>query len=145
MKFESLYNMLTKTEQATFYKEVRDLREDLEFFNLYIKRNKKSSFSFTLTFTQGLSMPFLNELYSSYGYNTRYLETLYAEYLVVKHFFNTLYDEETEVFYSDKDLKDIYEYFLNMHSIKLEDYVSSFIGCSRGCNAVHTKVLELIK
>lgn len=141
-----LREKLSVTEKINLYEDVRNLREDLEFFNLYIKRNKKSKFNFNLSFTNGLSTSFLTYLYTrSYGYHLEELESLYTEYLVASHFFKTLYDEEDEVVYSDEDLKNIYNHFLNLHEIKLEDYVSDFIYCSRGCMDVSSKIIKMMK
>lgn len=141
-----LWEKLSDEERKSFYNEVRELEEDLEFFNLYIKRNKKSKFDFNISFSKGLNTSFLTYLYTkSYGYKIRELETLYSEYLVACHFFKTLYEEEDEIVYSDEDLKDIYNHFLNLHELKLENYVTDFIGCSRGCTDVYSKILELVK
>lgn len=141
-----LYKMLSNNEKENFYSEVRDLKEDLEFFNMYMRRNKKSNFSFKVSFTRGLADSFLTYLYTkSYCYHNDDLEKLYSEYLVAKHFFMTLYEEEGEVVYTENDLKKIYNHFLFLHEIKLEDYVNSFIGCSRGCIGVMGKIQRLVK
>lgn len=141
-----LREKLSTKEKINLYEDVRDLREDLEFFNLYIKRNKKSKFNFSISFNKGLNTSFLTYLYTkSYGYHLDALESLYTEYLVAVHFFKTLYGEEDEVVYSDDDLRDIYNHFLSLHEIKLEDYVTDFIGCSRGCMDVSSKIIEMMK
>lgn len=146
LKRDEIFEKLSEKDKEDFYSIVRDLKEDLEFFELYIGRNKKSNFSFKISFTKGLADSFLTYLYTrSYGYKNSELEALYAEYLLVGHFFKTLYEEENEVVYSDEDLKAIYNHFLYLHEIRLEDYVSSFIGCSRGCVDVVSKIYELIE
>ena len=139
-----LWDKLSKNDKETFYEDVVNLKEDLEFFTLYLKRNKKSKFNFNISFSKGLNTKFLNDLYTkSYGYHTNYLEKLYKEYLIAIHFFNTLYDAECEVVYNEDTLKTIYNHFLNLHSMKLEDYVGDFIGCSRGCMHVSSEIIKL--
>ena len=87
-----LWDKLSKNDKETFYEDVVNLKEDLEFFTLYLKRNKKSKFNFNISFSKGLNTKFLNDLYTkSYGYHIDYLEKLYKEYLIAIHFFNTLY------------------------------------------------------
>lgn len=139
-----LWDKLSKNDKETFYEDVVNLKEDLEFFTLYLKRNKKSKFNFNISFSKGLNTKFLNDLYTkSYGYHTDYLEKLYKEYLIAIHFFNTLYNTECEVVYNEDTLKTIYNHFLNLHSMKLEDYAGDFIGCSRGCMHVSSEIIKL--
>lgn len=146
LKRNEILEKLSKRDMENFYSTVMELKEDLEFFELYIKRNKKSSFNFKISFTKGLADSFLTYLYTkSYCYKTSELEALYAEYLLVEHFFKTLSDEEDEIIYSEEDLKAIYNHFLYLHEIKLEDYVSSFIGCSRGCMDIVDKIHKLLE
>lgn len=146
LKRNEILEKLSKRDMENFYSTVMELKEDLEFFELYIKRNKKSNFNFKISFTKGLADSFLTYLYTkSYYYKTSELEALYAEYLLVEHFFKTLSDEEDEIVYSEEDLKAIYNHFLYLHEIKLEDYVSSFIGCSRGCMDIVDKIHKFLE
>ena len=146
MNKDELWTIIPRKEKDTFYEVVRDLKEDLEFFNLYIKRNKKSNFNFEISFSKGMNTKFLNYLYTkSYGYHLDELEKIYIEYLVATHFFSTLYEREDEVVYTDDLLKRIYNHFENLHEMNLEDYVSDFIGCSRGAMDVSSKIIKLKK
>lgn len=132
-----LWDKLSNKDKETFNGIIRDLREDLTFFNLYIKRNKKSEFNFNISFSKGMCSNFLDDLYKkSYGCQISELESIYRDYLIVKHFFKTLEESEDEIVYTDMDLKEIYYHFLNLHEIDLKDYISDFIGCSRMCNKV---------
>ena len=44
-----LWDKLSKNDKETFYEDVMNLKEDLEFFTLYLKRNKKSKFNFNVS------------------------------------------------------------------------------------------------
>lgn len=58
----------TYYDSSKFWNELYDLQDDIDFFSAYLRRNKKSSFDFSLQFYNSYRTNFLNSLWDSYGW-----------------------------------------------------------------------------
>lgn len=134
--------MTEEQKHEKFYQTAEDLQEDLVYLQLYVKRNHKSPFRFDVIPSGScMDFRFWNDLFRySYGGHTEieYVRNMLSDYYLVKNFFEAINGEtiESDVRYNGNTLKAIKSYFLSMHGIKLEDYVSCFIGCSHACDEI---------
>lgn len=152
---EELMNFLSKDERESFWQELRDLQEDIQFFRLFMKRNKKSMFQFDVLFTNGITNKFLIHLWDLYGRydNDECIQYILTEYKVAKRLMEQVYEKGPNEKYAVNDMEEtrlnrekkmqIVAYFMNKHKLKLSDYVSDFIGCSKGCAGVSSELIEI--
>lgn len=68
-----------------------------------------------------------------------------SDYYLAENCFKAITGEtiESSMKYDMNTLKAIKNYFLSIHGMKLEDYVSCFIGCSYSCKEVLKVMNEL--
>lgn len=133
-----------------YYKDIRELAEDLQFFDMYIKRNKKSKFQFKIIFTDGITRNFLIDLYKNYSYNfdQEYIEKIYILYNSAKMIMDQLYnidDPNTKQYFSDEEIKEFSKMLKEYYNMNLSDYTGDFIGCSMGCSVVAEKLEKICK
>lgn len=134
---------LRSDEYSTLYEKANLLKEDIEFFTLFMKRNSCSGFSFGLSIRKGMCVNLIDDLYSSYyRYNLDELSVMLTEYYVAKRLIENLGNGDGELF-SRSTQKEIVKYFKKNHDIDLVDYVDDFIGCSMGCSIVQEKLSKL--
>lgn len=126
-----------------YYKELNMLKSDVEFFNLFMRREKKSKFEFTVKVGCGSSNKAFEGLWKRYGFSSSYLENVYVEFELIKMLINQIYDE-TGPLEEDK-IPDLIYYFEQYDDLNVEDYVGDFIGCSRGICDVIENIKKLRK
>lgn len=126
-----------------YYEELNMLKSDVEFFNLFMKREKKSKFEFTVKVGYGSSNKAFEGLWKRYGFSSSYLENVYVEFELIKMLINQIYDE-TGPLEEDK-ISDLIYYFEQYDDLNVEDYVGDFIGCSRGICDVIESIKKLRK
>ena len=101
----------------TYYQKLNALKEDVEFFTLFMKRNKKSDFDFNIRVSYSCSFKAFNDIWEKYDYYQKNLETAFSEFIVLKSIIEDLYNGTG--IYTDAE-------------IHIYDYIGDFIGCSRG-------------
>lgn len=126
-----------------YYEELNMLKSDVEFFNLFMRRDKKSKFKFTVKVGCGSSNKTFEGLWKRYGFSSSYLENVYVEFELIKMLINQIYDE-TGPLEEDK-ISDLIYYFEQYDDLNVEDYVGDFIGCSRGICDVIENIKKLRK
>lgn len=126
-----------------YYEELNMLKSDVEFFNLFMRREKKSKFEFTVKVGCGSSNKAFEGLWKRYGFSSSYLENVYVEFELIKMLINQIYDE-TGPLEEDK-IPDLIYYFEQYDDLNVEDYVGDFIGCSRGICDVIENIKKLRK
>ena len=129
-----LRQLIKKSGMTTdeYYKKLFALQEDIEFFNLYMKRNKKSEYELVVKVKISAGRVF-EDVWRKYGYGT---DTLLGI------IFKDMYDG-TDI-YSDDEIRSFKFSFEMYEETKMEDYISDFIDCSRGCMNV-AKQLESLE
>ena len=50
----------------TYYQKLNALKEDVEFFTLFMKRNKKSDFDFNIRVSYSCSIKAINDIWEKY-------------------------------------------------------------------------------
>lgn len=140
--YKVVEKFLTEDEKDDAMVEARTLQDDIEFFMLYMKREKKSRFNFSLQFSRGLTNSFFRDLWYRYYY--MFKDDLYGmlkEYYAVYHAMHDLDDSTNE--YSDSDILELCNWFQNEYSMELVDYVGDFIGGSIGVTATKEKLMKI--
>lgn len=124
----NLSTFLSREDFETAIEEASKLEEDIKFFNLYIKRNKKSRARLAVDFSYyGVSKFF--KMVDSREYSTMKIQTTMMEYYIIKNLANQI-STNNNFPYSIDEQKEIYNYFLREYQILLEDVIGEFIGCS---------------
>lgn len=126
-----------------YYKQLRELENDIEFFLLYMERNKKSPFRFQLKISHASSFHAFDDIWKKYGYQKDEIETAFSEYMMLRLMIIDIY-ENTNIFKKDC-IKEFITYFEQYEDTKILNYISDFIGCSRGCTAVARKIETLLQ
>ena len=114
----------------TYYQKLNALKEDVEFFTLFMKRNKKSDFDFNIRVTYSCSFKAFNDIWEKYDYYQKNLETAFSEFIVLKSIIEDLYNGTG--IYTDAEIREFIEYFQKYNETHIYDYIGDFIGCSRG-------------
>lgn len=125
-----------------YYEEYRLLKEDLDFFNIYINRNKKSAFSFTLIPCQSSTYTAFKSIYEAFGLYNQELENAYAVYTVMKYIIVSIYDREYD--FNNSQIKEFARYIKSDLNLDIEDYVGCFVGCGHGVADTKKKLYEII-
>ena len=67
-----------------YYIKLRALENDIDFFLMYMERNKKSDFRFDLRISHNGSFKAFNDIWKKYGYHKSEVETTFSEYMMLK-------------------------------------------------------------
>lgn len=131
-----------------FWKELRLLKSDIEFFTLYMKRESKSIFNFSVKVSKGMSNKLFDHLCNWHGINFSYLKEedltkVFSEFIVLETMIKYL-DDSTICNFSEEEINDIIYYF-ERYDFSIEKYIGEFIGCSMGVSAVDKKLQEYKK
>ena len=125
-----------------YYETVKQLKEDLEFFSIYISRNKKTRLGFTLIPFAGGAFRCYKDVYGAYGYYPDCIENTYCICSLMDSIITDIYHESNG--YTEEEIVDFAEFLKDEIGLKLEDYVSDFIGCSHGVASVRKKLCEIL-
>lgn len=125
-----------------YYEEYRLLKEDLDYFTMYINRNRKSAFSFILIPCQSSTYTAFKSIYEAFGLYSQELENAYAIYTVMKAIIVSIYNREHD--FNNSQIKEFAKYIKNDLSLDVEDYVGCFVGCGQGSADTKKKLNEII-
>ena len=114
MKFYDVEHLARTIKGDAYYEEIRLLKDDIEFFSTYIRRNRKSNFSFILIPCQQSTYTAFKDIFEAYGLSNSNIDNAYAEYL-------------------NHDFK-----------LNLLDYVECFVGCSHGVAGTKKMLYDMI-
>ena len=126
-----------------YYIKLRALENDIDFFLMYMERNKKSDFRFDLRISHNGSFKAFNDIWKKYGYHKSEVETTFSEYMLLKFIIEDIYNN-TSV-YTDKEINNFFDYFEKYDETFIEDYIGDFVGCSSGCVGVSKKIEQIRK
>ena len=125
-------------DSSKFWEEVRELQEDIEFFSLYMRRNKKSNFNLSL---RSYNFKFFNALWQNYGWSedSSVVEWIYGLHIATKVIMNNFlatYDEidrNNAILIPREWVWKITELVQSQEDLNIADFVTDYIGCSRMC------------
>lgn len=142
MNLDDIKSFALAIKGEDYYNEYRLLKEDLDFFNMYISRNRKSAFSFTLIPCQFSTYTAFKDIYEAFGLYTNALENAYIVYTDMKAIITDLYYDRQCVF-NNSEIKEFANYIRDDFSLDIEDYVGCFAVCD-GVASTKKKLHEII-
>lgn len=130
-------------DREEYFKELEALKEDISFFNLYMKRNKKSNANFAVRIFYNCAFKVFDDIWKKYSYHTSdvVMEMVFSEFIVLKAIIQDIYEDAN--CFTKKAKKEFIDYFEQYGETMVEDYVSEFIGCSRGYVSVLGKIQQI--
>lgn len=138
-------------DSSKFWEEVRELQEDIEFFSLYIRRNKKSNFNLSL---RSCNFKFFNALWQNYGWSndSSVVEWIYGLHIATKVIMNNFLatyneiDRNNAILIPREWVWKIMELVQSHEELNIADFVTDYIGCSTMCvnmkNALNDLYIE---
>lgn len=132
-----VYNLL----KEDYYKKLKALESDINFFFMYMERNKKSYFRFDLRISHEGSFKAFDAIWKKYGYYKDEIETAFSEYMLLKFIIHDIYDKKN--LFSIDEILTFIMYFEKYEDTFVNDYVEDFIVCSHGCLSVMNKINEI--
>ena len=146
LNYEDVRSTILKDKTVDiYYKELRDLQSDVEFFNLLMKREKKSAFDFSVMISKGGATRSFDALFNRYGRNTRYIENAFVEFEALKILINQANASDEERVMNDDAIAELIYYFEQYDDFNVEKYVSDFIGCSRSACGTMANIQNIRK
>lgn len=128
-------------DREEYFKELKALKEDINFFNMYMKRNKKSNADFVVRISYKGTFKAFDDIWKKYWYHTSDIEIVFSEFIVLKAIIQDIYEDTNS--FTKNTKKEFIDYFERYGETMVKDYVSDFIGCSRGCTAVLGKIQQI--
>lgn len=146
MKFEDVRHLVLRglgEYSDEYYKEFHELEEDMDFFNLYLQRNKKcDTFHYTIIPCENfVAFPAFIDIYKQYGYG--YLEETYTIFKALKLIVLDVYNETNK--FTPDEIRNFVDYFKKELELDVVHYVYCFVGCSHGTAATVAKIQSIIE
>ena len=130
MKFHDVEHIARTIKGDAYYEEIRLLKDDIYFFSAYIRRNRKSNFSFYLIPCQQSTYRAFKDIYETFSLNSSYIDNAYAVYTVMKAIIIDTYEQTMK--FNSGQIREFAEFLNHDFDMDLEDYVGCFVGCSNG-------------
>lgn len=129
----------------TFYEDFRVLKEDIDFFHMYLKRNQKSSkFYFKVVPVGFGTIKVFEDVIKAYGLSDSFLEEEYTIYTLIKTVIIELSNMSRPNLITDEQIKEFSVWLYKELGLYISDYVSDFVGCSNSCTFVKNKLYDLL-
>lgn len=151
IKARKIVRDILEISSDEYWENLIDLEEDIEFFRMYMKRNKKSKFNFDLKVSCGTARNAFNDIWKKHGYSAKEedIEDTFCEFVLIRSVIEDIakrYEiHATDFRYTRDEIKSIIVEFEQYDDTKLIDYVSDFEGCSLTAMCVNNTILELYK
>lgn len=122
-----------------YYEKLGLLQSDLEFFRMYMRREKKSEFSFDVKIIPYGGRNAFDDIWETFARNISYLEDAFAIFVVLRAFVVDVKEDGDRLSFETK--KNFACYFKEMLELDITDYIGDFVGCSYAI----TEVKETIR
>ena len=128
-----------------YYETFRLLQSDLDFFKMYLARDKKSPGFWFKVVPVGLgTIKAFEDIMKAYGLSDSYLEEEYAIYLLLKDIILDVYNNSDDRQYPDAVIYEFAIWLKKELGLYLSDYVIDFVGCSQGCLNTTSELSKII-
>ena len=144
MNIEDIKNIITDSkimEYSEFYEKVKQIKEDVDFFDMYIRRNKRCSRPFTILPCSASDRAFI-DIYNAFGFYSENIEDVYAIYVLMKTIIEDIYDKTMK--FNSNQIREFAEFIESDFNLNLKNYVTCFIGCSHGCSATMNDLCDIL-
>lgn len=122
-----------------YHDQLKRLKDDIAFFNMYMQRLKTSDFDFDIRIKSPSGRLF-DKIFAQYAYDQSNLDDVYAVYTVLECLFKELHQPSGKL--SKLEQKKIVRYFKQI-DIDIEQLVPDVINCSQGCTFVRNEIRRL--
>lgn len=145
MKYDDVRHIVIREMGDKYYSQLHDLKEDMEFFTLYLQRNKKcDGFYYTIIPCESFAgFKAFIDIYEQFGYGQSYLEEVYTIFKALKLIVLDIYNETNK--FTHEEVKEFAEYFEHNLELDIREYVYLFIGCSHGTAGTVSKLQEILE
>lgn len=131
-----------------YFEDYRLLKDDLDFFKLYLSRNRKSTGFWFKAVPVGVgTFRVFEEIMKAYGISDSYLEEEYAIYIMMRDIILDVYQNiqhDASRKYTDSIVQDFHRCIAKECGLDTRQYVSDFIGCSIGTSATITALEKIL-
>ena len=144
MNIEDIKNIITNSkimEYSEFYTKVKQIKEDVDFFNMYVRRNKTCDRPFTILPCSASDKAFI-DIYNAFGFYSEYIEDVYAIYVLMKAIIEDIYNQTMK--FNSGHIREFAEYIKDDFDLNIKNYVTCFIGCSHGCSATLNDLCDIL-
>jgi hypothetical protein len=144
MNIEDIKNTIINSkimEYSEFYKKVKQIKEDVDFFDMYVRRNKTCDRPFTILPCSASDKAFI-DIYNAFGFYSEYIEDVYSIYVLMKAIIEDIYDQTMK--FNSGQIREFAEYIESDFNLNLKNYVTCFIGCSHGCSATMNDLCDIL-
>ena len=128
-------------EYEKFDKEVKKIKEDVDFFDMYVRRNKTCDRPFIILPCSASDKAFI-DIYNAFGFYSEYIEDVYAIYVLMKAIIEDIYNQTMK--FNSGHIREFAEYIESDFNLNIRDYVTCFIGCSQGCSATMNDLCDIL-
>ena len=128
-----------------YYESFRLLQSDLDFFKMYLTRERKSNeFWFKVVPVGFGTVKVFDDIMKAYGLSDNYLEEEYAIYILLKDIILDIYNNPEERQYPNPVVCEFAVWLQKELGLSITHFVSDFINCSRGCAGTVSELSEII-
>ena len=124
---------------STYYKERTAFIEDYQFFEMYMKRNAKSS----ILFIPKSYLMSLQSVIDSYSHDERGLERAFCIYNIMRQIILDLQEWNTPVF-GENERDETLRYMVKHERVDINVFCNGFIGCSSMQSEIRAKIDEIL-
>ena len=142
MEIRDVEHLARTIKGDAYYEEIRLLKDDIDFFSAYIRRNGKSNFSFYLIPCQLSTYQAFKDIYEAFGLYSSCIEDTYAVYTVMKEIIIDTYEQTMK--FNSVQIREFAEYLKHDFELNILDYVYCFVGCSRGVAETKKMLYDMI-
>ena len=129
--------------EDNYYEELRLLKEDISFFTMYMRRNKKSHFDFNLRMSQLGSHGAFDKLWECFGYGQAYVEDVYPIFEVLKGMIMSIYEDKGT--FTNEEIKDFNDWLRQNYTYDMRDFVFNFMDDSEDRLTMISKIQAIVE
>ena len=125
-----------------YYKELQSLTSDVNFFNMYTERNKKSNCKFMILPYYTSSGIAFKLIYEAYGMLVDNLEHTFCVYTVMDSIITNMTSGLKG--FTSNQIKEFAQFVKDELDLDIVDFVEYFLGCSHAVASVKSELYNII-
>lgn len=143
MDIKDVRNIAMNIKGEEYYGELNTLKDDLKFFQMFIRKNQKSTkFGFRIIPTEFSYTKSLSDIYEATGFYKDNIEDTYCIFILLKSIILDIYNKTN--IYTNEEINKFNAFLRNDYGLEMKDYIGDFVNCSLGHSATKSKLLTII-
>lgn len=142
MKYHDVEHLARTIKGDAYYEEIRLLKDDIDFFSAYIRRNRKSNFVFYLIPCQQSTYRAFKDIYEAFSLYSSCIDDAYSVYTVMKAIIIDAYEQTMK--FNSGQIREFAEYLNHDFELNILDYIECFVGCSHGVSETKKMLYDMI-